>query len=75
MLLVAGRESRMLRWLAYIAFAFNVCFLYVVMLGTMMDTAGFFLFAGLSLSALAWLIARLERRLASPTPEIEGDAA
>lgn len=74
-LLVSGRESRMLRWLAYIAFAFNVCFLYVVMLGTMMDTAGFFLFAGLSLSALAWLIARLERRLASPTPEIEGDAA
>lgn len=74
-LLVAGRESRMLRWLAYVAFAFNVCFLYVVMLGTMMDTAGFFLFAGLTLSALAWLIARFERRLAAAAPAIGGDAA
>lgn len=74
-LLVAGRESRMLRWLAYVAFAFEVCFLYVVMLGSMMDTAGFFLFAGLTLSVLAWLIARFERRLAAGTAATDGGAA
>lgn len=64
-LLLEGRDSRALRWFAYGAFAFNLCFLYVVMLGTMMDTAAFFLLAGLTLSALAWLIARFERRIAS----------
>src|SRR5690606_34815490 len=63
-LLLEGRENRALRWFAYLAFAFNLCFLYVVMLGTMMDTAAFFLLAGLTLSALAWLIARFERRIA-----------
>ena len=72
-LLVAGRDSRALRWFAYAAFAFHLCFLYVVMLGTMMDTAGFFLLAGLTLSALAWLIARFERRIAGTAGA--GDAA
>ena len=62
-LLVAGRDNRLLRWLAYLAFAFQLCFLYVVMLGTMMDTAGFFLLAGLTLSVLAFLISRFERAM------------
>lgn len=74
-LLVAGRENRALRWFAYAAFAFNLCFLYVVMLGTMMDTAAFFLLAGLTLSVLAWLIARFERRIAAGEPGLAGDAA
>jgi uncharacterized membrane protein len=69
-LLLEGRGNRALRWFAYLAFAFNLCFLYVVMLGTMMDTAAFFLLAGLTLSALAWLIARFERRIAT-----DGEAA
>ena len=63
-LLVAGRDNRALRWFAYAAFAFNLCFVYVVMLGTMIDTAAFFLVAGLTLALLAWLIARFERRIA-----------
>ena len=71
-LLLEGRDNRALRWLAYAAFAFDLCFLYVVMLGTMMDTAAFFLLAGLTLSALAWLIARFERRIAAAGA---GDAA
>jgi len=62
-LLVAGRENRFLRWFAYLAFGFQLCFLYVVMLGTMMDTAGFFLLAGLTLSVLAFLISRFERAM------------
>lgn len=75
-LLVAGRENRFLRWLAYLAFAFQLCFVYVVMLGTMMDTAGFFLLAGVTLSVLAFLISRFERAMASvadASPMHEGD--
>lgn len=68
-LLLEGRDSRALRWFAYVAFAFHLCFLYVVMLGTMMDTAGFFLIAGLTLSALAFLISRFERSIAGPANE------
>ena len=74
-LLVEGRDNRALRWFAYAAFAFNLCFLYVVMLGTMMDTAAFFLLAGLTLSALAGLIARFERRIAADEKALAGGAA
>lgn len=63
-LLVAGRESSLLRWLAYAAFIFQLCFVYVVMLGSMIGTAGFFVVGGLVLSVLAWIITRLERRFA-----------
>ena len=72
-LLLAGRESSVLRWFAYVAFIFQLGFIYVVMLGTMLDTAGFFIVGGLVLSALAWLIARIERRLApaQPVEEVE----
>lgn len=71
-LLLAGRDNRALRWFAYLAFAFQLCFLYVVMLGTMMDTAGFFLFAGLILSVLAFLISRFERAMAT-APASKGE--
>lgn len=64
-LLLAGRDNRLLRWFAYLAFAFQLCFLYVVMLGSMIDTAGFFLFAGLILSVLAFLISRFELAMAT----------
>ncbi len=61
-LLIGGRENRRLRQLAYAAFIFQLGFIYVVMMGSMLDTAGFFVVGGISLSLLAWLIARLERR-------------
>lgn len=63
-LLIGGRENRWLRRLAYTAFIFQLGFIYVVMLGSMMDTAGFFVIGGVALSLLALLIARLERRFA-----------
>lgn len=65
-LLFAGRESRGLRWIAYLGFAFELCFLYAVTLGSMVGTAGFFLAAGLILAGLAFVIIRIEKRIAAP---------
>ena len=73
-LLLAGRDNAMLRWLAYAAFVFQLCFIYVVLLGSMLGTAGFFILGGLALSGLAWLISRLERRLSGPQPLVPGGA-
>lgn len=64
-LLFAGRESRGLRWIAYLGFAFELCFLYAVTLGSMIGTAGFFLAAGLILAVLAFVIIRIEKRIAA----------
>ncbi|SFI80256.1 DUF2157 domain-containing protein [Aerobium aerolatum] len=64
-LLAGGALSSRLRKLAYAAFIFQLGFIYVVMLGTMLDTAGFFVVGGFVLALLAWLITHLERRFAS----------
>ena len=66
-MLLEGRENSALRWLAYAAFIFQIGFVYVVMLGTMLGTAGFFLFGGAVFAGLAFLIARIERRFSPPT--------
>jgi uncharacterized membrane protein len=68
-LLLAGRSNAMLRWLAYAAFTFQLGFIYVVMLGSMLGTAGFFLVVGAALAVLAMVITRLERRFAAATAE------
>jgi uncharacterized membrane protein len=65
-LLLAGRQSWLLRWLAYAGFALELCFVYVTTVGSMIGTAGFFLLAGLAVGGLAFLILRLERRLSAP---------
>lgn len=70
-LVLEGRENTMLRWLAYAAFVFQLCFVYLVMVGSMMGTAGFFVIGGLALSLLAWLIARLEQRFSATYPSEE----
>ena len=73
-LVLGGRESRGLRWLAYLGFAFQLCFIYGVTLGTMLGTAGFFLAAAAILGVLAFVIIRIEKRMRS-APEAEGAAA
>ena len=65
-LLISGRDNRGLRWLAYAAFAVELCYVYVVLLGTMLGTAGVLLLAGLGLALLAWIVRRFERRFAGP---------
>lgn len=62
----AGRESRGLRWLAYIGFAFELCLIYAITMETMLGTAGFFLAAAVTLSILAFVIVRIEKRMKAP---------
>jgi uncharacterized membrane protein len=65
-LVSAGRESRALRWLAYVGFALELCLIYVVTMKTMLGTAGFFLAAAVILAVLAFAIMRIEKRLRPP---------
>lgn len=74
-LLLSGRDNAMLRRLAYAAFSFQLCFIYVVMFGSMIDTAGFFILGGLVLSVLAWAIGRLERRFSLAPASLQKDAS
>ena len=67
-IVLAGRESRGLRWMAYAGFAVELCMIYVVMVGSMLGTAGFLLAAGAILGLLAFGIIRVEKRM-QPTPE------
>jgi uncharacterized membrane protein len=63
---LAGRESRGLRWIAYTGFALELCMIYVVMIQDMLGTAGFFLAAGVILGLLALAIIRIEKRMKEP---------
>jgi uncharacterized membrane protein len=72
-IVLAGRESRALRWLAYAGFAFELAIIYVVTLQSMLDTAGFFLAAAVLLGILALIIIRIEKRMKGPT--VQGTAA
>ncbi len=64
-LLLAGRRSAVLRRTAYALFAGELGFLYMATLGSMLGTSGFFFTASAVLALLAFLIARVERRLTS----------
>ena len=65
-IMLAGRESRGLRWLAYAGFAFELAIIYSVTLQSMLDTAGFFLAAAVLLGVLALVIIRIEKRMRAP---------
>lgn len=62
-----GRESRALRWIAYLGFAFELAIVYLVTVGSMLGTAGFFFAAAIILAGLAYTIIRIERRM-KPQP-------
>ncbi|RAZ89101.1 DUF2157 domain-containing protein [Mesorhizobium hawassense] len=65
-IILGGRESRGLRWVAYAGFAFELAMIYGVMLQSMLDTAGFFLSAAVLLGVLALIIIRVEKRMKTP---------
>lgn len=71
-LLLQGPQSRGLRGLAYLAFAIELCLIYGITMGTMLGTAGFFLFAAVLLGILAALIIRLEGRMGRSQAERSG---
>jgi uncharacterized membrane protein len=64
---LAGRGSRGLRWIAYVGFAVELCLIYGVMIQDMLGTAGFFLAAGIILGLLAFAIIRIEKRMKAPS--------
>ena len=64
-LFYGGRDSRAVRWVAYLGFGCQLVFTYVVTLGSMLGTAGFFLVGSVTLAVLAWVIIRIERRVAA----------
>lgn len=64
--LLAARENRPLRWLAYAGFAVELGYIYARLLGSMLGTAGFFMATAAILALLAYVIIRIERRLARP---------
>ncbi|MES0005827.1 DUF2157 domain-containing protein [Mesorhizobium sp. M0062] len=70
-IMLGGRESKGLRWVAYAGFAFELAIIYVVTLQTMLGTAGFFLAAAVLFGILALVIIRVEKRMKAP----EGAAA
>lgn len=70
---LAGRESRALRWVAYLGFAVELCVIYAVTMQSMLGTAGFFLAAAVILGILAAIIIRVEKGMAKPA--LQGGAA
>ncbi len=68
----AGDRDRPLRFFAYAMFAVEIMLVYFLTIGSLIGTSGFFLTAGLMLALVAWLILRLERRMAAKT---SGEAA
>lgn len=67
-LFLAGRDSRLLRWIVYTGFGLELCFVYVLTIGTMLGTAGLFLASGVVLGIIAIVIIRVERRIRNGVP-------
>ncbi|WP_275782367.1 DUF2157 domain-containing protein [Pararhizobium gei] len=68
-IVLAGRMNGAVRFLGYTVFAVEILYLASVTLGTMLGTSGFFLVSGFVVAAVAWVVIRLERRLAAKTVE------
>lgn len=62
-LLLKGRENGKVRSLAYTAFGLEILYLAFYTIGSLIGTSAFFLFAGLIVLFIAWLVVRIEKRL------------
>ncbi len=60
-----GRDNGAVRYLAYGAFAAEMLYLASVTVGTILGTSSLFLFSGLVVAAVAWVVIRLEKRFAA----------
>lgn len=68
---VAGRLNGPVRFLGYAVFAVEILYLAFETLGSILGTSGFFLISGVVVGLIAWLVIRLEKRLAA-TSAVEG---
>ncbi|QSY96129.1 DUF2157 domain-containing protein [Rhizobium bangladeshense] len=57
-----GRDNGAVRYLAYTTFAVEMLYLASVTVGSILGTSSLFLFSGLVVALVAWLVIRLERR-------------
>ncbi|QWW69297.1 DUF2157 domain-containing protein [Rhizobium sp. WYJ-E13] len=60
-----GRNNGAVRYLAYGAFAAEMLYLASVTVGTILGTSSLFLFSGLVVAAVAWVVIRLEKRFSA----------
>jgi uncharacterized membrane protein len=70
-LILKGRDHGKVRSLAYTAFAAETLYLAFVTVGSLIGTSAFFLFAGLVVLFIAFVVIRIEKRLKS-NPEATG---
>lgn len=59
-----GRDNAAVRYLGYAVFAVELLYLSLDVAGSMIGTSGIFLFSGVFLALVAWLVIRLEKRFA-----------
>lgn len=62
---LAGRDNGAVRYLAYCAFAAEVLYLSFITIDTMLGTSGFFLFSGVVVAVLAFVVIRMEKLFAA----------
>ncbi|KQV83643.1 DUF2157 domain-containing protein [Rhizobium sp. Root1220] len=65
-----GRNNGAVRYLAYATFAVEMLYLASVTVGSILGTSSLFLFSGLFVAAVAWIVIRLERRFAARSAEV-----
>ncbi|RUM05824.1 DUF2157 domain-containing protein [Rhizobium chutanense] len=60
-----GRDNGAVRYLAYVTFAAEMLYLASVTVGSILGTSSLFLFSGLVVALVAWIVIRLERRFSA----------
>jgi uncharacterized membrane protein len=60
-----GRDNGAVRYLAYLTFAAEMLYLASVTVGSILGTSSLFLFSGLVVALVAWIVIRLERRFSA----------
>ncbi|MDC9812540.1 MULTISPECIES: DUF2157 domain-containing protein [Rhizobium] len=60
-----GRDNGAVRYLAYTTFAAEMLYLASVTVGSILGTSSLFLFSGLVVALVAWIVIRLERRFSA----------
>ena len=72
-LLYLANDFIAVRWLSYAAFAFEVIYLYIETVGSILGTAGFFFALALFVLFIAFVVYTVEKRMRQT--EVEGEAA